>query len=167
MKSSSNFVPLYQHSKMNQRMEVQGSSNRPSAAFDEEDEDLQPKKPIVSAEEAEFFDRVQKYIGNKATYKSFLKLLNLFSQRILDQNLLVVRVESFIGGNRELFDWFKKLVGYNTSDEVIDNEPKKSEKYDIGQCESYGPSYRVAPEEVKKVYSAGEIMILTMDEIVP
>ena len=112
------------------------------------DDDLQPARATVSAEEAEFFERVKKYIGNKATYRAFLKLLNLFSQQILDQNLLVARVESFIGGNRELFDWFKQLVGYDTKDALFENEPRTKEKLDLTQCESYGPSYRRVPKEV-------------------
>ena len=115
----------------------------------ETDDDLQPSRATVSAEEAEFFDRVKKYIGNKATYRAFLKLLNLFSQQILDQNLLVARVESFIGGNRELFDWFKTLVGYDTKEDFLDNEPRSKEKLDLAHCLSYGPSYRRVPKEVK------------------
>ena len=60
-----------------------------------------------------FSKKVKTYIGNKATYNAFLKVLNLFSQQIVDQNVLVSRVESFIGGSKELFDWFKSLVGYD------------------------------------------------------
>ncbi|KAI8137486.1 hypothetical protein BJV82DRAFT_583646 [Fennellomyces sp. T-0311] len=119
------------------------------------DDDLQPTRATVSAEEAEFFERVKKYIGNKATYRAFLKLLNLFSQQILDQNLLVARVESFIGGNRELFDWFKQLVGYETKDDLLDNEPRTKEKLDLTQCESYGPSYRRVPKEWQEQACSG------------
>ncbi|KAI9491761.1 hypothetical protein BDB00DRAFT_831346 [Zychaea mexicana] len=111
------------------------------------DDDLQPSRATVSAEEAEFFERVKKYIGNKATYRAFLKLLNLFSQQILDQNLLVARVESFIGGNGELFEWFKTLVGYDTKEDLLDNEPRSKEKLDLALYVSYGPSYRRVPKE--------------------
>ncbi|KAI7852149.1 hypothetical protein BDC45DRAFT_444435 [Circinella umbellata] len=121
----------------------------------ETDDDLQPSRATVSAEEAEFFDRVKKYIANKATYRAFLKLLNLFSQQILDQNLLVARVESFIGGNRELFDWFKTLVGYDTKEGFLDNEPQSKEKLYLTHCASCGPSYRRVPKEWQEQTCSG------------
>ncbi|KAI8976122.1 Sin3 family co-repressor-domain-containing protein [Pilobolus umbonatus] len=101
-------------------------------------------KTTFSAEEAEFFDKVKAYIGNKATYNAFLKVLNLFSQQIVDQNVLVNRVESFIGNNKELFDWFKSLVGYEGGDDINENIPtlnnySTSTKDDDHSC---GPSYR-------------------------
>ncbi|OZJ02279.1 hypothetical protein BZG36_05062 [Bifiguratus adelaidae] len=103
----------------------------------------------ISAEEAEFFDRVRRHINNKSVYNEFLKVLNLFSQQIVDQNILVERVESFIGGNRELFDWFKAFVHYDGKDEHVDNVPvpdNSALKPDLVSCRAYGPSYRVLPK---------------------
>ncbi|KAK4519608.1 uncharacterized protein ATC70_009845 [Mucor velutinosus] len=101
-------------------------------------------RPTFSAEEAEFFEKVKTYIGNKATYNAFLKVLNLFSQQIVDQNVLVSRVESFIGGNTELFEWFKSLVGYDGTDQVIENMPRMQPvTKNAGGC---GPSYRHVPK---------------------
>ncbi|KAL7332383.1 hypothetical protein PS15p_204433 [Mucor circinelloides] len=101
-------------------------------------------RPTFSAEEAEFFEKVKTYIGNKATYNAFLKVLNLFSQQIVDQNVLVNRVESFIGGNTELFEWFKSLVGYDGTDQVIENMPRMQPvTKNAGGC---GPSYRHVPK---------------------
>jgi paired amphipathic helix protein Sin3a len=113
-------------------------------------------RPTFSAEEAEFFQKVKTYIGNKATYNAFLKVLNLFSQQIVDQNILVSRVESFIGGHAELFDWFKQLVGYEEEEqEELDNNaieprtsrtPRSMPNYPPLQSEDEstgcGPSYR-------------------------
>ncbi|KAI8646658.1 hypothetical protein BD408DRAFT_380343 [Parasitella parasitica] len=97
-------------------------------------------RPTFSAEEAEFFEKVKTYIGNKATYSAFLKVLNLFSQQIVDQNVLVSRVESFIGGNPDLFEWFKSLVGYDGTDQVTENMPRMQPvTKNAGGC---GPSYR-------------------------
>ncbi|KAI9319643.1 hypothetical protein BX666DRAFT_1853580 [Dichotomocladium elegans] len=137
-------------------MDLQMSNVR-SGAMDVDDagDDLHPPRATVSAEEAEFFERVKKYIGNKATYRAFLKLLNLFSQQILDQNLLVARVESFIGGNRELFDWFKQLIGYDPKEDLLDNEPRPKDKLDVSQFESYGPSYRRIPKEWQEETCSG------------
>ena len=63
-------------------------------------------------EEVEFFERVKNYIGNRTAYAEFLKCLNLFSQDILRQDELVKLVANFIGSNGELFNWFKKYIGY-------------------------------------------------------
>lgn len=126
-------------------MDTQTSEVRSIMALDEEE----VVRPFVSGEEVEFFERVKKYIGSKATYNAFLKVLNLFSQQIVDQNVLVNRVEGFIGGNKELFDMFKTLVGYDGKDELIENVPADdSNKPDLSQSESYGPSYRIIPKAV-------------------
>ncbi|EDO03736.1 hypothetical protein SS1G_06217 [Sclerotinia sclerotiorum 1980 UF-70] len=45
----------------------------------------------ASSEELAFFDRVKKYIGNKSTMNEFLKLCNLFSQDLIDRNVLVFK----------------------------------------------------------------------------
>jgi histone deacetylase complex regulatory component SIN3 len=63
-------------------------------------------------EELEWIDRCKRTIGNKATYTEFLKVLNLFSQEIIDAKTLVERVEPFLSRGPELFDWFKKFVKY-------------------------------------------------------
>lgn len=70
--------------------------------------------------------------------------MNLFSQQIVDQNVLVSRVESFIGGNSDLFEWFKNLVGYDGTDEIIENMPRMQPlTKNAGGC---GPSYRHVPK---------------------
>jgi paired amphipathic helix protein Sin3a len=99
-------------------------------------------------DETEFFKRVKTYISNEATYNAFVKVLNLFSQQMVDQDMLVSRVENFIGSNNELFDWFKELIGYEGKDHVIDNVPlgeKQTTKATMLENEhAYicGPSYR-------------------------
>ncbi|KTW30764.1 hypothetical protein T552_00476 [Pneumocystis carinii B80] len=105
-----------------------------------------PTHASASAEELSFFDKVKKFIGNKQTYNEFLKVLNLFSQDILDKNLLVERVYNFIGANEELMDWFKRFVGYDGKDDVIENIPAPRPKVDLMLCKAYGPSYRLLPK---------------------
>jgi paired amphipathic helix protein Sin3a len=63
-------------------------------------------------EELDFFEKVKKVLGNKTTYNEFLKILNLFSQELIDSKTLVERVEAFLSKSPELFDWFKKFVRY-------------------------------------------------------
>lgn len=67
----------------------------------------------------------------------------------MDQNVLVSRVESFIGGNKDLFDWFKTLVGYDGTDDVIENVPAvptHQRKQSVGTAMLCGPSYRHIPK---------------------
>lgn len=116
--------------------------------------DQEMVRPFVSGEEVEFFERVKKYIGSKATYNAFLKVLNLFSQQIVDQNVLVNRVEGFIGGNKDLFDMFKTLVGYDGKDEIVENIPSDTGKPDLALCRACGPSYRLIPKSVSHSVAA-------------
>ncbi len=105
-----------------------------------------PTRPTATSEELAFFDRVKKFIGNKASYNEFLKVLNLFSQDILDINLLVEKVEGFLGGNRELLEWFKRFVGWDGKDDIVDNVPQQKHRIDLTLCKSNGLSYRQLPK---------------------
>ncbi|KAL3423431.1 histone deacetylase interacting [Phlyctema vagabunda] len=101
----------------------------------------------ASSEELAFFDRVKKYIANKSTMNEFLKLCNLFSQDLIDRNVLVHKVSNFIGGNPDLMNWFKIFVNYEGHDEVIDNRPKPpSGRVALSNCRGLGPSYRLLPK---------------------
>ncbi|KAJ8066231.1 hypothetical protein OCU04_005315 [Sclerotinia nivalis] len=101
----------------------------------------------ASSEELAFFDRVKKYIGNKSTMNEFLKLCNLFSQDLIDRNVLVFKVSNFIGGSADLMNWFKAFVGYEGIDEVIDNRPKApTGRVALSNCRGLGPSYRLLPK---------------------
>ncbi|KAI9835740.1 MAG: hypothetical protein M1819_001918 [Sarea resinae] len=98
-------------------------------------------------EEIAFFDRVKKFIGNKQTFNEFLKLCNLFSQDLINRNLLVHKVSSFIGGNPELMNWFKRFIRYDGKDEIIENKPRQtSDRVSLSNCRGLGPSYRLLPK---------------------
>ncbi|KAG0215110.1 Transcriptional regulatory protein sin3 [Mortierella sp. GBA30] len=103
-------------------------------------------KNPASVEELAFFDRVKKFLGNKQTYHEFLKLLNLFSQDILDRKLLVEKVETFLSPNKELMEWFKDFVGWDGKDEIIENVAAPRHKVDLSTCRRYGESYRLLPK---------------------
>lgn len=107
-----------------------------------------PPAPMANTEELAFFDRVKKFIGNKQTYNEFLKLLNLFSQSLIDKALLVEKVHNFVGGNRELMDWFKRFVKWDARDEKVENAPKSLNKVRLNVCRALGPSYRLLPKQV-------------------
>ncbi|XPS70628.1 Transcriptional regulatory protein sin3 [Ascochyta lentis] len=107
-----------------------------------------------SQDELAFFDRVKKFIGNKNTMNEFLKLCNLYSQDLIDKTLLLYRAQSFIGGNPELFAWFKKFMGE-------DDEPQKTRprtvnsRVSLSNCRSLGPSYRLLPKRERERVCSG------------
>jgi paired amphipathic helix protein Sin3a len=106
-----------------------------------------PPSPVPSfTDDLAFFDRVKKYIANKQTFNEFLKLCNLFTQEIIDNNTLVHKAATFIGSNSDLMSWFKKFAKYNGRDEIIVNEPRiGGEKVVLSNCRGLGPSYRLLP----------------------
>jgi hypothetical protein len=123
---------------------------------------LAPSDRIEAAsEELAFFERVKKYIGNKQTTNEFLKLCNLFSQDLIDRNMLVHRVSNFIGGNPDLMNWFKAFVQYDGHDEVIENRPQAPNgRVALSNCRSLGPSYRLLPKRVSYIHFFSEVLLL-------
>lgn len=98
-------------------------------------------------EELGFFDRVKKAVGNKQTYNEFLKVLNLYSQDIIDKETLVERVDSFLGDNYpDLLNWFKQFVGYKEKSLHIEDISFKKHQLELSLCKAYGPSYRQLPK---------------------
>lgn len=107
---------------------------------------------IATSEELSFFDRAKKVIGNKNTMNEFLKLCNLFSQDLIDRTMLVHRAQSFIGGNPDLFKWFKDWVGYEEKDVLVENRAKvPSGRISLSNCRGLGPSYRLLPKRVRAI----------------
>lgn len=100
---------------------------------------------------------MKKYLDDRTTWTEFLKLLNLFTQEIIDVATLLEKSLGFIGGNDELVGAFKELVGWDTvvdgrvegEDWVIDNEPVlERPKVELHSMKSFGPSYRKLPDSV-------------------
>lgn len=128
-----------------------------------------------SPEENEFFDKVKAYLGSKSVYAEFLKCLNLFSQDILKLDDLLRLVNGFIGGNEELYGWFKRYIGLKettTQAAVAPGEPSSSAaaqnnwkgtaagitseipELNLNACKRIG-SYRVYPKTHKLVKASG------------
>lgn len=104
----------------------------------------------ATAEELGFFDKVKKYIGNRSAMNEFLKLCNMYSQSLIDENDLVHKASQFIGGSPELMEWFKNFLGYEGLDEAIENRPRPPiEKVSLSNCRGSGPSYRLLPRREK------------------
>ena len=105
------------------------------------------RDPNDVGEGIQFFERVKKLLNNRGVFNEFLKICNLFNQEILDKDALVQKVHGFIGGNSELFNWFKNWIGYDGHDKYIENNAKiPSGKVVLSNCRGYGPSYRLLPK---------------------
>ncbi|KPV76505.1 uncharacterized protein RHOBADRAFT_52502 [Rhodotorula graminis WP1] len=111
--------------------------------------------PLVQPDEFGFFDRVKKHLDDRDAYTEFLKLLNLFTQEIIDVQTLLSKSLLFIGGDDHLVQQFKDLVGWDPvtdgrvrgEDWVIDNEPVLDRpRVELHLLKSYGPSYRKLPD---------------------
>ncbi|RKO92645.1 hypothetical protein BDK51DRAFT_18371 [Blyttiomyces helicus] len=108
----------------------------------------------AAMEELEFFDKCKRAIGNKTTYNEFLKVLNLFSQEIIEAKVLVGRVEPFLSKNPELLDWFKKFVKYE-DEEIIYNIPVERPEIDLKHARRSGHSYRLLPSDAARPVCSG------------
>jgi len=90
----------------------------------------------------------------------FLKLCNLFSQDLIDRHTLVSKVSGFIGGSPELMRYFKDMVRFDGSDEVIENVPKApSGRVSLSNCRAMGPSYRLLPKRVSITFPCVSVLI--------
>ena len=120
----------------------------------------QPLPPSNNAsggnDEIAFFDRVRKFIANKQTFNEFLKLCNLFTQDLIDKNILVHKAQSFIGSNADLYKWFKTWIQYDGRDQIVENKPLQSEeKVVLSNCRALGPSYRLLPKRERQRKCSG------------
>jgi len=125
---------------------------------------------LASPEEVAFFDKVKKFIDDKVTYHEFLKLINLFTQDIIDAKVLLERAANFIGDAGDIWSSFKKMVGaddlghighatlaqsgfgfggmINIDNTMSENTPMlERQKPELGssKAKAYGPSYRKLP----------------------
>lgn len=120
-----------------------------------------------TVEELSFFERVKKHIGNKGVMSDFLKLCNLYSQDLIDKNLLIFRAQSFIGTNPELFEWFKKFLAFDGRDTTVDNRTRPvSGRVNLNNCRSLGQSYREMPkrERLKPCSGRDEMCSLVLND---
>lgn len=114
-----------------------------------------PPRLSVTSDEVAFFEKVKKSMNNKPTYNEFLKLINMFTNDIIDKNILVQRVEPFLASSPDQLAYFKSLVKYTGQDETIDNIPMPKARVDLNHCKKFGPSYRQLPKSEAKLQCSG------------
>lgn len=126
-------------------------------------------------EEKVFFDRIAEFIDDKFAYYEFLKLLNLYTQEIIDLPTLVSRAWLFLGSAPDLWLDFREVVGWkdgaNVNGRVIENGEWIVENVpvierrtaDLTRCEAAGPSYRRLPKHVSQnaLFQEAGVMLTT------
>ncbi|KAG6829244.1 hypothetical protein H0H87_012148 [Tephrocybe sp. NHM501043] len=85
----------------------------------------QPPPPPIRMpppnDDSQFFDNVRRILDNRDTYNEFLKIVNLFTQDLIDSTRLVHEARNFLGDS-ELLKQLKGILGWN--------ERKDREAYD-------------------------------------
>jgi paired amphipathic helix protein Sin3a len=114
-----------------------------------------PARLTVSTDEVTFFEKLKKNMNNKQSYNEFLKLLNMYTQDIIDKNTLVTWAEPFLSLWPDQFAYFKILVRYTGQDEAVENIPMTAHRVDLNHCKKYGPSYRQLPKSEAKLSCSG------------
>jgi paired amphipathic helix protein Sin3a len=115
-----------------------------------------PPQAAQAIDDATFFERVKQFLDNRETYDEFLKLLNLFTQDVVDLRTLVIQAGSFLGDN-ELMTQFKEIVGWEEKERRDPEGAGPNGALKLMQRPSkadlsirYGPSYRKLPQSVSR-----------------
>lgn len=136
-------------------------------------EPLLAPKPVPSQPDLAFFNRVKAHCKDQETYYEFLKLINLYTQQLIDLTALIARAWLFLHQDDSLWTDFKDLVGWVHAEpyvegvlgdpghrveldslgrRVVENVPRedgprwRKSHGDAGKWwETYGPSYRRLP----------------------
>ncbi|TFK49235.1 hypothetical protein OE88DRAFT_1719716 [Heliocybe sulcata] len=82
--------------------------------------------PISPQDENNFFDRVKRALDSRETFNEFLKIVNLFTQDIIDRSRLIKESRTYLGGS-ELMTQFMEILGWD--------ERKEAEKLAAEQLE--------------------------------
>lgn len=131
---------------------------------------------LANLDEVVFFERVKKQIDDRPTYHEFLKLLNLYTNDLIDAKILVERAMLFLGEDTDLAQDFKMLLrlgrggpavygipanpptGMISLDPlgVAENLPMlERPKVDLNGQRASGPSYRKLPKSEVNLACSG------------
>ncbi|KAI0371352.1 hypothetical protein BV20DRAFT_965547 [Pilatotrama ljubarskyi] len=102
------FYPHQQHQHHQQPMHLPQPMPQP----------IQQSSALHPSDDRHFFERVKRALDNRETYNEFLKLVNLFTQDIINSTRLVREARSFLGEG-ELMAQFKAILGWDDRKEWI------------------------------------------------
>jgi paired amphipathic helix protein Sin3a len=101
---------------------------------------------VSTQDDLAFFEKVKKHINNRTAMTEFLKLLNMYTQDLIDKDVLIFQANRFMGGNPELLNALKNLVGAESSETTVENRPEPpTGRVSLSNCRGFGPSYRLLP----------------------
>ncbi|KAL9049653.1 MAG: hypothetical protein Q9162_007114 [Coniocarpon cinnabarinum] len=111
----------------------------------------------ATTDEVSLFDRIKKALQSKNVMTEFLKLCNLYSQDLIDKNLLVFRAHNFLGSNPELYAQFKTFLNYEGVEHTIENKarPTITGRVNLNNCRALGQSYRHLPQRERYKQCSG------------
>ncbi|EIW53682.1 uncharacterized protein TRAVEDRAFT_40224 [Trametes versicolor FP-101664 SS1] len=73
---------------------------------------IQQSNSLQPSDDRHFFERIKRTLDNRDTYNEFVKLVNLFTQDIINTTRLVREARSFLGDG-ELMAQFKAILGWD------------------------------------------------------
>ncbi|KAI8140379.1 Sin3 family co-repressor-domain-containing protein [Fennellomyces sp. T-0311] len=109
-----------------------------------ENPQLAPRRsPIVKQNDVAMFAQVQKHLSSTA-YNDFLKLLNMFTEEILDVESLVAIFEHMFQDRRDILGWLKSVTGHIDEPQIPHLADSPLKKPDLALCARVkaSPSYR-------------------------
>lgn len=121
-----------------------------------------------TADDQAFFEKVKRTLDNRETYDEFLKLINLFSQDIIDMRTLMDKSNYFLGEGTELSIQFRRIVGWEERERLFRDPDDPS----VGTAKNLaiyvphnkddmhhkcGPSYRRIPANVSNCFISWQI----------
>ncbi|KAI0341407.1 hypothetical protein BDW22DRAFT_1430067 [Trametopsis cervina] len=116
-----------------------------------------PQRP----DDSQFFDRVKRALDNRETYNEFLKVVNLFTQDIIDTARLVRESHTYLGDG-ELMAQFKEILGwderrerYAGAEDVWTRPTGVLDRPNRNQLNMRYGSYRKLPENEQNVLCSG------------
>lgn len=116
--------------------------------------------PHQRPDDTQFFDRVKRALDNRETYNEFLKVVNLFTQDIIDTARLVRESRSYLGDG-ELLAQFKDILGwderrerYAGAEDVWTRPTGALDRPSRNQLNLRHGSYRKLPASVSALFGA-------------
>ncbi|EPQ53755.1 hypothetical protein GLOTRDRAFT_139874 [Gloeophyllum trabeum ATCC 11539] len=85
-----------------------------------------PNVVLSQQDESNFFDRVKRMLDSRETFNEFLKIVNLFTQDIIDRSRLIKESRTYLGSG-ELMAQFMEILGWD--------ERKEAERISAEQLE--------------------------------
>lgn len=119
---------------------------------------IQQSNSLHPSDDRHFFERVKRALDNRDTYNEFLKLVNLFTQDIINTTRLVREARSFLGDG-ELMAQFKAILGWDERKDWIAAEEEAwtrpmgaLDRPSREQLHTRYGSYRKLPAHVRVLY---------------